>query len=169
MKTIILRWNPSFSSYTMSDFLNTIKYGRMEGHAEINWSVWEHEKVEEGDRFYFLKLGPNGTGIVGVGTVMGKAYAGEDWTGKGRKTYYADFSFEMAINPDALPIITIPMLEARIPDVDWRMGHSGEYLGEADALKLETLWEAYLDEHERLFTDKDDNLSRNNDYIYWDI
>ncbi len=49
MKTFILMWRPAISSYKMED----LEY-EMKEFPDVwyNWSVWEHEKAHEGDRFF---------------------------------------------------------------------------------------------------------------------
>jgi len=54
MKTYILFWNPAISSYKLDDFQE--KLGELENN-DLNWSVWEHEKVSCGDRFFMVRCG----------------------------------------------------------------------------------------------------------------
>ena len=44
MRTFILMWNPSISSYTMDD----LEY-EMEDfpYSNFDWSIWEHKKAHE--------------------------------------------------------------------------------------------------------------------------
>lgn len=57
--TVILKWNPAISSYNMIRFLDDI----VQTNTESDWSIWEHERVREGDIFYMLKVGQGQTGI----------------------------------------------------------------------------------------------------------
>ena len=167
MNTVIFKWNPSFSSYSMFHYLNDLvncNYGVTDG---FNWSVWEFDKVHEGDRYYWLKLGQGAVGIVGCGTITSEPYEDEDWSGKGRKTYYVDFKPEMLLNPDALPILTNTTLNARIPDFEWDHGHSGIVLNRVQAERLEKLWEAFVTENQEDLEKKAHCGLEENDYIYW--
>lgn len=168
MATVILKWNPNFSSYSMFRYLHDIvklNYGESE---DFNWSVWDFDKVHTFDRFYFVKLGYGATGIIGTGHITSEPYTGEDWSGKGRKIHYADYKPELMLNPDALPILTTQMLTARIPDFSWDHGHSGLVLNDEQAEKLDRLWEAFINEHQDEYQDKYMNSFVGNDYIYWD-
>lgn len=168
MNTVIFKWNPSFSNFTMYDYLAGIVSFNMPGHSmKYNWAVWDYKDIRKGDRYYFVKLGPNGTGIIGRGTIKSLPWAGKDWSGKGRDTRYVDLNPEIFINPDALPIITTSMLEARIPDFEWDHGHSGKILPEEAANQLEGLWHTYIEQHGELLREKADSTEEYNDKIYW--
>jgi len=160
MNTIILFWNPDISSYDIDrhhDLLDgdTIEYGT------FNWSIWEHQLAHEGDRFYMVrcknkpvpgKLNKWGkqvwepviddtTGICMSGVFTSDPYRGEDWSGKGRETFYMDMDIQQATDPDKFVIIKSDLLIEAIPDFDWKGGHSGRLLDEAAAAKLEKLFE----------------------------
>lgn len=145
MKTFILMWNPSISSYTWERFKDDQKEMCESGWGEGvgNWSVWEHEKAEEGDRFFMVKVGHGMTGIVMAGYFYGDPYEDEDWSGRGRQTYYIDLNITQQIDPDKIDIITTETLMAEIPNFDWTGGHSGRLLDSESAEKLELLWLRY--------------------------
>ena len=146
MKTVIFKWNPAFSSYSMMHYLFDIRTLNLDQHQHpFNWSVWDYEQINEGDKFFWLKVGQYGqTGIVGAGIITSEPYTGEDWSGKGRKTYYVDYLPQLLINPDALPILTADELAAAIPDFEWTGGHSGLVLTDAQAARLDALWADFL-------------------------
>ena len=92
MKTFILMWNPAISSYTWDRFkadqedMCVHEWGQGVG----DWSVWEHDKAEHGDRFFMVKVGEGKTGIVMAGYFYSEPYEDEDWSGRGRQTFYID-------------------------------------------------------------------------------
>ena len=45
MNAVVLMWNPEISSFKRVDFLNGMKNF---DHFRLNWSVWEHEKRDDG-------------------------------------------------------------------------------------------------------------------------
>lgn len=168
MSTVILKWNPSFSSYSMFRFLAGIvdlNYGEMENY---NWSVWDYDKIHKGDRFYWLKVGYGQVGIVGAGTIISEPYEDEDWRGKGRRTFYVDFIPEILINSDALPILSAETLSDYIPDFEWDRGHSGLVLNPQQSAALDELWNAYIEEHRSEFIRKAVRYERENDLIFWE-
>lgn len=145
MSTVILKWNPSFSSYPMFGYLQELRALTNDEETDFNWSVWDHEKIDIGDKLYWVKLGYGQTGIVASGRVTSKPYLGKDWSGKDRETYYVDFELDIMINPDTLPILTNEELSREIPDFDWAKGHSGLVLNEQQAKKLDALWQKFIE------------------------
>lgn len=144
MATYILKWNPAISSYKMMDFLCEMDMAMAGGEPNMNWSVWEYEEIKKGDFVYMLKVGYGATGIVAKGRVTARAYQGEDWSGRGRETYYVDFIPLCMVCADAAPILTSQQLAASIPDFDWRGGHSGQRLTPEQEAAMESLWDAYV-------------------------
>ena len=168
MKTVILKWNPAFSSYNMHHYLSDL-IDMVTGYTpDYNWSVWDHDLIHEGDRFFWVKVGMYGqTGIVSSGTITSEPYRDEDWSGKGRETYYVDFIPDVVINPDTLPILSCAELEKAIPDFEWSKGHSGLVLNDDQAQKLEQLWSAFLKKNEPAFGETRCN-DRLVDLLYWE-
>lgn len=150
--TVILMWNPSISSYTMERF----EYDLMEmaagwGLADFNWSVWDHGKARDGDKFFMVKVGPGANGIVMSGTFSSEPYQGEDWSGRGRTVFYMDMEIREMIHPDRCPLLTSEELSKEIPDFVWDGGRSGQLLTEEQADKLQALWDKYLDDNSFIF------------------
>lgn len=153
MSIVILKWNPAFSSYTMARFLNDLEKCALanDGNADMNWSIWEADKVHEGDTCFLLKVGYGQTGIVARGKITSEPYSGEDWSWRNRPTKYCDFNFDAMINPDAFPILTSQELERAIPGFDWYGGHSGLVLTDNQEIELKRLWEAYMESQSEHF------------------
>ena len=166
MKTVIFKWNPAFSSYSMLHYLHDMYNLRLSDESDYNWSVWDWQQISKGDRFYWVKVGMYGqTGIVASGTITSKPYKGEDWSGRGRETYYVDFLPNLLLNPDALPILTCHELEQTIPDFEWAKGHSGLVLSDDQAARLDHLWKEFINHNQTLFAET--LLKHNNeDLIY---
>jgi len=166
MNTVIFKWNPGFSSYNMHRYLDDLARIVYEDVYEMNWSVWDFDKIKKGDRFHMMKLGYGAKGLVACGTITSDPYEDEDWSGQGRPTRYVDFEPDILINPDALPILDIKTLEAEIPDFEWGRGHSGLVLTEAQAEKLDELWKHFVDTNRTLFEERAANKNSYNDRFY---
>ena len=149
MKTYILFWNPAISSYKLENFQEEMEDL---GNADMNWSVWEHENACAGDRFFMVRCGGDKTGICMSGYFSSDPYRGEDWSGKGRVTYYMNLEPDYMIHPDYLPILSTADLVREIPGFDWNGGHSGRLLDAKLAEKLETIWKNFIAEHAEMFT-----------------
>ena len=164
--TVIFKWNPAISSYSMHQFLDEI----LDEDNEGDWSVRDHDRIHAGDRFYMLKVGKGQTGIVKRGVITTDPVTGGDWSGHGRVTYYCDYEAEFMINPDTFSLLTSEELREAIPDFDWFGGHSGVVLNEAQAARLEKLWQEYflgmMDEFRSRFEllERRDNMV--NDQLY---
>lgn len=137
-KTYLLRWNPIISSFKLENYREAITQCP-DGFA-FDWSIYEWEDAQEGDRYYMLRTGDDKPGIVWHGVFTSAPYAGKDWAGQGKKRYYMDMDCYDCIPADEQSPITIGMLEKAIPNIDWRKGHSGELLCDEDAEKLDEMW-----------------------------
>lgn len=139
-RTLILKWNPAISSYTMErfqeDLLDHMFY-------DFNWSIWEHEQLRPGDRFFLIRVGEGKTGLAMAGTVISNPYKDEDWSGKGRETYYADLDILDVYDTDTSEFISTEELQKAIPDFEWNGGHSGMYLTDEQSEVLELLYEKF--------------------------
>lgn len=168
-KSVILKWNPSFSSYPMIGYLELIygfaKKSYYRCGDSMNWSVWDYDKINVGDRVFWVKVGYGQIGIVGSGVVTSEPYIDDDWSGKDRITYYVDFIPDVLLNPDTVPILTCEELQNEIPDFEWSKGHSGLVLNDEQAQKLDTLWKDFLQQHDDLFQEKMQNKYNEQVYI----
>lgn len=151
MNTVIFKWNPAISSYRIGNYIYDMEESAFGGTPDYNWSVWDYEKIVPGDRFFWLKVGHGSVGIVGSGEIVSAPFEAEDWSGKGRRTFYVNFLPDVVINPAAMPILALSELERGIPGFDWRKGHSGTVLPPEAAEKLEALWSDFLSANAELF------------------
>ena len=143
-KTIILMWNPYFSSYKMEQFEDELHHLHLGMTTDYNWSIHEHDKVEDGDRFYMVRCGQGRAGIVMSGTLVGEPYGGEDWAGRGRKIYYMDMQPDYYVHTDKVPTyVSTEYLLRELPGFDWTGGKAGRVLPATLADKLEDIWARY--------------------------
>ena len=156
MKTFLLYWNPFFSSYKLEHFLKEFNFPEGkdvltdEDHwdrspNDFDWSVIEHDKAHEGDRFIFIRVGyEKPTGMVGVGHFTSEPYVSRDWSGQGRKVYYLDMDWESVVNPASDKILKTETLSEAIPEIDWTKGKSGVEVAPEIAERIESLWKKHL-------------------------
>lgn len=163
MATFILFWNPAVSSYKLDEYRQFIT--ERPDWYEFNWSVCEHDKAQGGDEFYMVrcknkpvpgKINEKGkqvwepcldatTGICMAGHFCSDPWEDEDWSGKGRPTYYMDLDIDHACDPDRCVILTTAELMEAIPDFDWKDSRSGRMIDEASADRLRALFMAAVD------------------------
>jgi len=138
MRTFILEWRPSISSYKMEAFeedFHFLEYG------EFNWSVWDWQQARSGDNFYMIKCGEGKTGIVMKGFFTSDPYEADDWSGKKRQVHYMDYRPTFMIHPNhPKGIISTQQLEEAFPEFEWNGGHSGRLLPEELASRLDKMW-----------------------------
>ena len=146
--TIILFWNPEVSSFKMGDYQRLLENMECE---HMNWSIHEHEKAHFGDRFFMVCSGRKSAGVCMSGYLVSEPYVDTDWAGKGRVVYYADIAMDYMINPTCLPILPSEEIMKEIPDFDWLGGHSGRVLAPDAAVRLEALWEIFVEQHSSMF------------------
>ena len=59
-QTFILFWNPEISNFKDEDLSDLVKSIRQRLEYEISWSIWDWQKANKGDRFFFIRCGmPN--------------------------------------------------------------------------------------------------------------
>lgn len=142
MNTFILDWNPAISDYTINDFENSmfnIDFSR------IAWSIHDWRDVKSGDNFFLVKCGEGKTGIVMSGFFESSPHKGEDWSGKGRETYYIECRPQFMIHPDnPKGLLSTQALEEALPEFQWNGGHSGRMLPENIAASFRKIWNQYI-------------------------
>ena len=150
-------WRPAISSYKMEN----LEY-ELQEYPDVwyNWSVWEHEKAHEEDRFFMVRVGEGKTGVVMSGYFSSNPYKGKDWSGKGRQTFYMDMQPDYIFHPENTDILTTEQLTAAIPDFNWTGGHSGRMLTDEQAEQLENLWEDFLAKQDESVYDEDELKAR---------
>ena len=143
MSTFVLKWNPEISSFKYPAYLSSLKDPY---DMHLNWSIHDWRKMKDGDRVFFLRVGEKPQ-LLASGYITSEPYQDEDWSGRGREVYYADFYFDVACHPDYEHVLTAETLEKEIRDFDWRAGHSGVLLTEQQEETLELLWTRFLCDH----------------------
>lgn len=159
MNTFLLYWNPHFSSYKLEQFRDDFAFeGSFYGNYldalfdydripdDFNWSVIEHEKAQEGDRFFFIRVGyEKPTGLIGTGTFVSEPYCGDDWSGQGRRIFYMDMEFDSVVDPASDAVLPTAALKEAVPEVEWSKGKAGTLIAPELAERLQGLWEEHLE------------------------
>ena len=134
-KKYLMRWNPTISSFTESDYEKCLE--NMErGMFRMNWSIYEWEQARVGDMFYMMRVGDKKAGIVFSGLIVSDPYVMDDWAGTSKRRLYVDLVCMNAVAPDEKPMVSLEMLETAIPEINWAKGHSGVLLSDTVAEKI---------------------------------
>lgn len=150
MNTFLLRWNPAISSFKNENLKYLIEHYPF---AHVNWSVYDYQHTNIWDRFYMMRVGDDCPGIIMGGRFSSNPQKAEDWSGKGRPTFYCDLDIGYVADPSSMPYIPLSVLQREIPEFDWATGHSGVLLEKSVANKLDKLWQRLADENQQLFAD----------------
>jgi hypothetical protein len=66
--------------------------------VEIPWSVTNSDKPSIGDKFYLVKVGGHGRGIIGCGTIQTEPYVAAHYNDKKKTLKYVDIRFESLVD-----------------------------------------------------------------------
>ena len=139
-KKYLMRWNPTISSFTESDYEKCIE--NMErGMFRMNWSIYEWEEARVGDMFYMMRVGDKKAGIVFSGLIISDPYVMDDWAGSSKRRLYVDLVCMNATAPGEKPMLSLDMLQTAMPEYNWAKGHSGVLLPDNVAEKIIGLME----------------------------
>ena len=138
-RVFLLRWNPSFSSFTEEDF-EQLRRKDPSGFI-YNWSIYEWQEARDGDIVFMLRESDEDAGIVWAGVMLSDPYEGEDWAGTDRRRYYCDM-LAQDFDPDGHALLSVEALEQEIPEIDWHCGHAGQLLPFNVEQRLVELWTA---------------------------
>ena len=137
MNTFILRWNPNISSYKMETHLEVVAHAKkMEFPQSFDWSVFEWQKVKDGDMVILLQVGTDSDGIAMIGKIMGKPQADESWRKDGSKAHYVYIEIFDAYITTEFKELLAENFENEFDKIKWHKGHSGELLDKATADRL---------------------------------
>ena len=159
-KTFIMRWNTDISNYKLCEFEEAMDDFQDDGFY-YDWSIWDYQKAYIGDKFFMIRTGEGKHGVVMRGTIIGTPYSDEDWSGKGRKVYYIRMRLSHMIHPDKSPLLlTTDALSKAIPEFNWEEGHSGVILDDTTAIRLDKIWNEYVEKVNQM-ADEEDAVLRN--------
>ena len=139
MATFILTWNPELSAWDREYMQDEIdEYG-------LSWMPWStgprKSGIEQGDRIYMLKQGPEPRGLVARGTAILEIGQGPHW-GDSRKTAnYVDVDWDTILNDDEV----LPL--EKLKDIDTftkRIQSSGNMLPAESEVDVDKLWDAWI-------------------------
>ena len=129
MNTFILRWNPNISSYKMETHLDVVAHTKKaEFPQNFDWSVYEWQKVKDGDMVILLQVRTDSDGIAMIGKIMGKPEADKSWRDDGSKAHYVYIEIFDAYNPSEFKELLAENFENEFDKIKWHKGHSGELI-----------------------------------------
>jgi len=143
MNAYLFGWNPI--KFKWEDIDDDIKKLAATGNLTDNWSVASHKTIKPGDRAYVVRVGVEPKGIFASGYILSKPYLASR---KGRIYHRIEITFDVLLNPDKQPILTLDILKTgNLAAQTWTPQASGISIRPELVEELEGLWLNFL-EHE---------------------
>ena len=134
-RIFLLRWNPEVSNLSVDEY-NQI---RKEPHSTLCWSIWNWQEARSGDLFVMLRDGKKNPGIIFHGVFLDEPFERESWKDGAKMEHAVKISVESPTNPILRPLVPLDELNEKIPDMNWRRGHSGVLLTQEQSRKLQKI------------------------------
>lgn len=140
----LLTWNPARWTWDPTELADAIDATAAGQIVEERWSTGSRTGgIDDGDRAFLLRQGPDNPGIVASGTFRSDVYQDAHYARPGQQANYADVDWDVVLDPtEALPI---SVLKAEIPiGHNWAPQGSGTTLPQPVLADLERLWLDHL-------------------------
>jgi len=141
MKAYLFGWNPI--KFAWDDLDEDVKRVLAGEKLEDNWSVVSHKTIQPGDRAYIVRVGQEPKGIFASGYITSEPYLA---LRKGRTYYRIAITFDILLNPDKEPILTLDILKTgNLAAQTWTPQASGISIRPELVDELEGVWMDFLD------------------------
>lgn len=143
-ETFIVLWNPKKRAWSNETRSRRQEEIRETGAFYEEWSLGGRREIQEGDRFYLLKVGAEPRGVIAAGHALGPMFESPHYD-KDRADEMipsADIAWEVLL--DVGTLLPTSTLEKEIPGKHWPIQSSGTKLEGEYAEQLESLWADHL-------------------------
>ena len=140
MKAYLFGWNPiKFRWDDLDDDIAKLQAGHK---LEEDWSVASHKTIQPGDRAYIVRVGVEPKGIFASGIISSEPFLA---LRKGRTYHRIVIEFDVLLNPDKQPILTLDILKTgNLAAQTWTPQASGISIRQALVDELEGVWKDFL-------------------------
>ena len=143
MNTYLFAWNPT--KWTWTDLEECVEQLELTGKVTHMWSVQSHKKIRLHDRAFLVRLGQEPKGIMGAGFVSSLPFLSKHWSGEDRLVPRVNIDFEVLLNPDNDPLLSIDLLnQGNMSQQVWTPQSSGIQIKPDIVDELEALWFDFL-------------------------
>jgi hypothetical protein len=140
MGSYLFGWNPL--KFKWEDLDKDIAALGGNGKLADNWSVVSHKTIQPGDRAYIVRVGVEPKGIFASGYISSHPYLA---LRKGRTYYRIEITFDVLLNPDKQPILTLDILKTgNLAAQNWTPQASGISIRPQLVDELEGVWQDFL-------------------------
>ena len=140
MNTFLFVWNPK--RWTWNNIEDDVERVDKTGKIKERWSCGNTKSIQVGDRIFLIKVGTEPKGIIASGFATTTPYLERHWSGDNRQAYYIDIEFEVLLNPEKEPILTIDLLNSGnlAKQYSWTPQASGITVRHDIVEELEAVW-----------------------------
>ena len=143
MKTYLLLWNPE--KWDWETLEQDIRRVDLTGRCSQRWSCGNTKSIQAGDRIFLLKVGAEPKGIIAAGFATSTPFLEKHWSEKNKEALYIDVDFEVLLNPDKEPILTVDILNTgNLAQQNWLPMASGISVKSELVDELEAVWFDFL-------------------------
>ncbi len=143
MNTYLFLWNPK--KWTWTTIEQDIEQVNLTGRCSPRWSCGNTKSIQSGDRIFLLKVGTEPKGIIAAGFANSTPFYEKHWSGENKDTLYIDVNFEVLLNPDQEPILSIDILKTgNLAKQNWQPMASGISVKPEFTDELEAVWFNFL-------------------------
>lgn len=115
------------------------------GKVTVMWSCTSHKSVRPGDRAFLARVGEEPKGIFAAGYVASEPFLSKHWSGENKEVHRVLIDFEVLLNPDKEPILTLDKLEnGNLDSQTWTPQSSGISVKPEVVEELEKAWFEFL-------------------------
>lgn len=140
MKAFLFGWNPH--KFEWADLDKDIARLTAGEKVDDNWSVASHKSIKPGDRAYVVRVGVEPKGIFASGYVSSEPFLASR---KGRIYHRINIEFDVLLNPDKEPILTLDILKTgALAEQTWTPQASGISIRPQLVDELEGIWLDFL-------------------------
>lgn len=143
MNTYLFVWNPK--RWTWDNIEDVVKQVDKKGISSLRWSCGNTKSIQPGDRIFLVKVGTEPKGIIGAGFATTFPFADRHWGSEKKKTNYIRADFEVLLNPEKDPILTMDILKTgNLAEQNWTPQSSGISIRPGLVDELEAIWFDFL-------------------------
>ena len=143
-------WNPNkwskWTDPTNEPYIEkNIEELKNTGKVTLMWSCISHKNIRPGDRAFLAKVGSTPRGIFGSGKVVSEPFLSQHWDGENKKVPRVLIEFDILLNPEKDPILTIDKLDkGNLSKQQWTPQSSGISIKQDAIDELEEEWFEFL-------------------------
>ena len=115
------------------------------GKVTLKWSCRSHKSIKLGDRAFLAQVGSIPRGIFASGKVVSEPFLSQHWSGEDKDVPRVLIEFDVLLNPEKEPILTVDKLEkGNLAKQTWTPQSSGISIRLEAVNELEEIWFQFL-------------------------